>query len=85
VRVVGGPPKAVDRWSLIYAELTPGDTSPGRIADEVRKIFARRLDEDLKPTVKNLDVVEFQRLLPPGKSRIARIAKGRNEALPETP
>ncbi|MEM2865067.1 MAG: ribosome rescue protein RqcH [Candidatus Bathyarchaeia archaeon] len=85
VRVVGGPPKALDRWSLIYAELTPGDTAPGRIAGEVRRIFADKLGEGLKSAVMNLDVTEFQRLLPPGNSRITGIAKGRNEALPDTP
>lgn len=82
VRIIGGPPKAVDRWGLTYVELTPGDTSPGRIANEVKKIFLRKLEEDLKPALMDLDVVEIQRLLPPGKSRITRIAKGCNEILP---
>jgi len=83
VKVVGGPPEAVNRWSLTYVELAPGDTSPGRIANEVKRIFLKKLGGELRPTLMDLDIVEVQRLLPPGKSRITRIAKGFNEALPE--
>jgi hypothetical protein len=63
--------------------LAPGDTSPGRIANEVKRIFLKKLGGELRPTLMDLDIVEFQRLLPPGKSRITRIAKGFNEVLPE--
>lgn len=83
IRMVGGPPEAADRWSLTYVELAPGDTSSGRVAKEIKKLFLKKLGEYFKQTLLGLDIVEIQRLLPPGKSRIIRVAKGENKALPE--
>ncbi len=80
--VIGGPASAVEKWSQIYIELFPGDESPGKIAKEIKRIFSRRIEDEFKTSMNKLDIMEIQRLLPPGKSKIVRVAKGGGQKLP---
>ena len=72
ITIIGGPTSAIKKKSIIYIDLVPGYTPPGKIVKEIKNIFLKK-KEELSTAIKRIDLTDIQRFLPPGKSRIRKV------------
>ncbi len=76
--VIVGPPDLVERRSLVYAILVPGDEDPSKLAARLRRVFAGKVaDDEKKGLIEALQVEELARRIP-GRSRAIKVARGRS-------
>jgi hypothetical protein len=70
--IIGGPTSAIKKKSMIYIDLVPGYTPPGKIVKEIKNMFIKKKLE-FSTAIKKIDLTDIQRFLPPGKSKIRSI------------
>ncbi len=75
-RIIVGPPELVERRSVVYAILAPGDEEKGKVAQRLKKLWAKRVnDVELKGMIEGIKEEEIVQRIP-GRSRILRISQG---------
>jgi predicted ribosome quality control (RQC) complex YloA/Tae2 family protein len=79
--IVVGPDYLVRRRSTVYAILAPGDEDPSHLAKRLRKLFASRVEDDVRPLVEALTVDEIRERIP-GRARVLYIGRGTAEERP---
>ncbi|MCE4625616.1 MAG: NFACT family protein [Desulfurococcales archaeon] len=77
---VQGSREAVEKWSLAYVILAPGDMKKEEAAEEVRKALAKVLGKEGAPLVYAVPNHEIMPRIP-GRSRVVGVYKGRGEGV----
>ncbi|NOZ59579.1 MAG: fibronectin-binding domain-containing protein [Euryarchaeota archaeon] len=70
VRIIGGPPSAIERQSSAHVVLVPGRRKSGEIAESVKRKLAEKLGGEAGKAVEGIPIEEIQAFLPPGTSDI---------------
>jgi predicted ribosome quality control (RQC) complex YloA/Tae2 family protein len=72
VRVVGGPPEAIEKQAKYSVRIVPGKMKSKEIAEEIKRIWLEKAKEEDKEKISAMDIQEIQEFLPPGNSEILR-------------
>lgn len=70
IKVVCGPPTAIEKESLVSVELAPGELKSSELAKLIVKKLFERAPQKIKDGIKRLNLTEIQNLIPSGKGRI---------------
>jgi len=73
-RIIVGPQELVERRSVAYAVLVPGDTEKRKVAQKLKKLWASKVeDPELRGLIEGIREEEILERVP-GKSKIVRVA-----------
>ena len=73
-RVIVGPQELVERKSIAYAVLVPGDTEKRKVAQKLKRLWANKLeDPELRGFIEGLREEEIMERIP-GKSKVIKVA-----------
>ena len=73
-RVIVGPQELVERRSIAYAVLVPGDVEKRKVAQKLKRLWANKLeDPELKGLIEGLKEEEIMERIP-GKSKVIKVA-----------
>ncbi len=75
LRLVGGPPSSISSQTKYFVEFVPGNLTSQQLAREIRSALARLVPSQLASQVISTPLDDFQRFLPPGRSRISKAKK----------
>ncbi len=82
--VIVGPRHIVERRSIVYALLAPGDEDPSRLAKRLHRLLRQRAGEEGRLLVDAVGVEELRERIP-GRSRVLMVARGRASEPPRPP
>lgn len=72
VKILGGPPQAVENTSDYSISLAPGRTKSKEAAEEVKRRILEEAKEEDKEEIKKINISDIQVLLPAGGSEIVK-------------
>jgi len=74
-RVIVGPPELVEKRSVVYAILAPGDLEKKKVVEKLKKVWTNKVSEpELKGLIEGLKEEELLQRIP-GKARALKIGK----------
>ncbi|HDQ06856.1 MAG TPA: fibronectin-binding domain-containing protein [Candidatus Bathyarchaeota archaeon] len=68
--VAGGPVDAIANQTEVYVEIVPGDQKSSQLAKQIRHQLSTKVPEDLKRSVTQIPIEEFQRFIPLGRGKM---------------
>jgi predicted ribosome quality control (RQC) complex YloA/Tae2 family protein len=73
--VIGGPVDAIANQTEVYVEIVPGDKKSSQLAKQISHRLSRKVSEDLKKSVTQIPIEEFQRFIPLGRGKMKQHSK----------
>lgn len=67
--VIGGPTDAITNQTEFYVEIVPGDKKSIELAKQIRHRLSKKITEDLKRSITQIPIEEFQRFIPSGRGK----------------
>ena len=68
--VVGGPVDAIANQTEVYVEIVPGDKKSSQLAKQIRHQLSKKVSEELKRSITEIPIEEFQRFIPLGRGKM---------------
>jgi predicted ribosome quality control (RQC) complex YloA/Tae2 family protein len=68
--VVGGPRDAIANQTEVYVAIVPGDKKSSQLAKQIRHQLSKKVSEDLKRSITQIRLEEFQRFIPVGRGKM---------------
>jgi predicted ribosome quality control (RQC) complex YloA/Tae2 family protein len=72
IRVIGGPVDAIAKQTGAYMEVVQGTQKSGQLAKQIRHQLSTKVPEELKRTVTQLPLEEFQSFIPLGRGKLTQ-------------
>ena len=70
LKVVCGPPTAIEKETLVSVEIAPGELKSSELAKLIVKKLFEKAPRGIKDKIKRLNLTEIQSLIPSGKGKI---------------
>lgn len=68
--VIGGPVDAIANQTEVYVEIVPGDKKSSQLAKQIKHQLSKKVSEDLKRSITQIPIEEFQRFIPLGRGKM---------------
>jgi predicted ribosome quality control (RQC) complex YloA/Tae2 family protein len=68
--VVGGPVDAISNRTEVFVKIIPGNKKSSHLAKQIRHKLSEKVSEDLKRSITQIRLEEFQRNIPLGRGKI---------------
>lgn len=72
LKVIGGPPDAIERNSIVYVRIVPGEETSGRLAKAIKKEIAEKSPDEIRREVYKISLDEIQKFIPYGRGKIKK-------------